>query len=444
MEKLKSSDVILEKELWKMQERDTIVYLGYRKSSPKEKICVKVQTLNSINEANIKMMEIMSLANSYHQNIVRLFSMSIDEIRGDKCKLYSFIEYFPEGNLDNLIEKRMLSKSLWTQEEILNYAHQLINAMAYLQEKEISHRDLKPGNIFLSNNYTVVKIGEFQESKKITTEIQTIRGSPMYFSPLIRKALSQYFITHVFQVHHNSYKSDVYSLGIILLQMASLMPVNALCSLENLQENINSLINSLSDDHFKIKLLLDKMLQVEENSRDDFFTLLPYVIKLIEAEYGQCPECNKYYFHDDFFIIDNDFICSKCIYGLNMIYEFKLYCCNCQEEVYWNSYKMICSCVQDFNRCIVCKDYKHENMTCIEKLKMSLIEDSYCIRFICECKNWLNLNTENLFFECSNCGFFCVVCGKNWNDFSHKTCNFMIKYFHILKEVYYKQINIQL
>lgn len=324
MEKLKSSDVVLEKQLWVKQDGELIVYIGYRKSAPLEKIGIKVQTLSSFDEANNKMMEVISMARADHESIVKLYSISIELDERDKYKLITFMEYFPEGNLDGLIVKRMASQTPWTQEELLNYAYQLINAMAYLQEMKISHRDLKPSNIFISNNGTIVKIGEFQESKSITTEIQTIKGSPMYFSPLVRKALSKFFETNVFKVTHNSYKSDVYSLGIILLQMASLKPITMLCTLENLQKNIKSCIDNLSDDHFKIKLLLNNMLQVEEDLRDDFFSLLPYVINLMESGYEKCPECGKYSFHNDFYIVDNDFICSKCIYGLNMLYEFKL------------------------------------------------------------------------------------------------------------------------
>lgn len=99
---------------------------------------------------------------------------------------------------------------------------------------------------------------------------------------------------------------------------------------------------------------------------------------------------------------------------------------------------MVCSCIQECDRCVVCKDYEHDEMNCIERLKMHFMEDNYCIRYICDCRNWVNLNAENFFFECSNCGYFCVVCGRNWNDFGHRVCVFMMKYFYIFKEVYKK------
>jgi serine/threonine protein kinase len=67
------------------------------------------------------------------------------------------------GSLDDLIKS---NKPNLGEDLSRIYMAQLVNAIEYLQSKRIMHRDLKPGNIMLDENFNL-KIIDFGDAKKI-------------------------------------------------------------------------------------------------------------------------------------------------------------------------------------------------------------------------------------------------------------------------------------
>jgi len=80
-----------------------------------------------------------------------------------------------------------------------------------LHDKKILHRDLKCANIFVSDG--IYKLGDLNVSKVLKKDLaQTQTGTPYYASP------------EVWKDKPYGVKSDIWSLGCVLYEMAALQP----------------------------------------------------------------------------------------------------------------------------------------------------------------------------------------------------------------------------
>uniref|UniRef100_A0A8C7IB81 Serine/threonine-protein kinase PLK n=1 Tax=Oncorhynchus kisutch TaxID=8019 RepID=A0A8C7IB81_ONCKI len=109
----------------------------------------------------------------------------------------------------SLLELHKRRKAV-TEPEARYYMMQLVKGCQYLHNNRVIHRDLKLGNIFLSDDMDV-KIGDFGLATKIEFDGErkkTLCGTPNYIAPevLCKKG-------HSFEV-------DVWSLGCILLHLS--------------------------------------------------------------------------------------------------------------------------------------------------------------------------------------------------------------------------------
>ena len=108
----------------------------------------------------------------------------------------------------------------------------------------------------------------------------TIRGTPQYLSPILWEA---HVITQVKHVEHNMFKSDVFSAGLVIFQIASLRDVNGFnqktdqCNGEKLiYEGLRILSKKYSN---KVIEILSLMLKFNENDRPNFIELVKYLAK---------------------------------------------------------------------------------------------------------------------------------------------------------------------
>src|SRR5438105_4068538 len=116
------------------------------------------------------------------------------------------IEQWYGGKLSDYLLKR---KRL-TPEEAGSFIEQVASALQYAHDHGVVHRDVKPSNILLRpDGYAyLVDFGlakAMMEAKSLTTEGAMV-GTPEYMAPEQSNGL-------------NDYRSDIYSLGVILYQM---------------------------------------------------------------------------------------------------------------------------------------------------------------------------------------------------------------------------------
>ena len=190
----------------------------------------------------------------------------------DDYNYYELME-IGEHDLENEINERRNKNLLYTEGELINIASQLIKTLSLLQKNHITHRDIKPQNILRVNGlYKLCDFGEIRIMKRDGVVVQRIRGSELYMSPILFYGLRENLI----QVRHNTYKSDVFSLGMCLIYAAT-MYFNCIDEIREIidMKKINFVLNKYLEKKYSNKFitLICIMLQIDENYRPDFIDL---------------------------------------------------------------------------------------------------------------------------------------------------------------------------
>ena len=200
---------------------------------------------------------------------------STEESKDNKNYEYNFYVLMELAELDweKEINKRKVSKKYYTEGEIYKIMRQLIKSFAELQKNFITHRDIKPQNILIVNgNY---KIGDFGEAKITDGNSiikQSIKGTELYMSPILFTALNK----RQSIIIHNTFKSDVFSLGMCLF-LAATLTFKCLYDIREIKDS--KVIKKILEKYLIVKYsynfvnILVKMLEVDENLRPDFIEL---------------------------------------------------------------------------------------------------------------------------------------------------------------------------
>ena len=212
-----------------------------------------------------------------HNGLIKLY--------GDKCiprqKIDEFFYYvimeLAETDLEKEINKRRSYNRFYAEEELLNFILQMVKTLSLMEKNNITHRDVKPQNILITKGlYKLCDFGETKIISGVGPILQAVRGSELYMSPILFYAYNR----NVPNVLHNTYKSDVFSLGMCALLVAALT-VRPLCDIREIKNMvtietivINSLVNRYSK---KMINLILKMLEIDENIRMDFIQLEEYI-----------------------------------------------------------------------------------------------------------------------------------------------------------------------
>jgi serine/threonine-protein kinase len=121
---------------------------------------------------------------------------------------YIVMRYMPAGSVDDLLQNGAL-----TLDKTLNIVAQIAPALDYAHTRDVLHRDLKPGNVLLDDDGGAF-ITDFGIARVTNTGISAITtqgvvGTPSYMSP------------EQAQGKKLDGRSDVYSLGVMLFEMAT-------------------------------------------------------------------------------------------------------------------------------------------------------------------------------------------------------------------------------
>ena len=110
-----------------------------------------------------------------HENLVKI--ITYEENENGNCFLnngvtnpFIIMEYIKGKTLESLIKKLARPDQPYLNQQKLHIAIQITKALKYLHEHKITHRDVKPANVFISSNQfntipNIVKLGDFGVTK---------------------------------------------------------------------------------------------------------------------------------------------------------------------------------------------------------------------------------------------------------------------------------------
>ena len=220
----------------------------------------------------------------YGQKIIKVFGSLCQKTKNETYDFYELME-LAQIDWDQEIMRRGKAHIYYSEQELINIMKQIVNTFALLQKNLITHRDIKPQNIMIvDGKFKICDFGNARILKKDGILYQRIRGSEMYMSPILFRGLH----TKEAQVKHNTFKSDVFSLGMCFLLAGSLTykPLNLIR--ESYDTNfIQKVINNFISKRYSKSVvdIISSMLQINEKIRPDFIEVESFFFNLCNIHY---------------------------------------------------------------------------------------------------------------------------------------------------------------
>ncbi|OTF84169.1 serine/threonine-protein kinase STK11-like protein [Euroglyphus maynei] len=154
--------------------------------------------------------EIQLLRKLNHENLVKLYDVIYDDV---KEKMYIITEYCV-AVLQELLDSVPETKRLPIH-QAHGYFVQLVNGLEYLHSQGIIHKDIKPGNLLLTNG-GVIKITDLGVSEMLDRfqqddMISTSQGSPAFQPPEIADGRAKF----------SGFKVDIWASGVTLFNITT-------------------------------------------------------------------------------------------------------------------------------------------------------------------------------------------------------------------------------
>jgi len=223
----------------------------------------------------------------HHPNIV-----AFEHYFEDSENVYLLIEICHNQTLNELLKRR---KKL-TELEVQCYAVQIIKALRYLHTHRVIHRDLKLGNLFISEKMEI-KVGDFGLATKLEFDGErkrTVCGTPNYIAPEILEGKTGH-----------SYEVDIWSLGVIMYTLIIGKPPFETNNVKETYKRIkmgnysfpeNAVISEPAKDLIQSILVLDpqKRPKLDEILNHDFFHIGTSIPKTMQKSTLACPPSLNY------------------------------------------------------------------------------------------------------------------------------------------------------
>ena len=273
------------------------VFLVMKKENNKEYALKKVNLSNmSTKERENALKEVNFLAEIKDSNVIGYEESFYDN---NMNILYLVMEYAPYGDLNKIITNYNKLKLHFSEIELLNIYLQIASGLKAIHTKQIIHRDLKSANIFITQkNDLILKIGDFNVSKKIDylNLKNTQTGTPYYASP------------EVWENKPYDFKSDIWSLGCLFYEIASLSTPFKGLNMKELFECIEKGVFAPLPKQYSnnITKIIKMCLRHNANLRPNI-TEIKFFIEKLKLEQHSRKIFDEYHFDNNTINVKNNF-----------------------------------------------------------------------------------------------------------------------------------------
>ncbi|KAK6249687.1 hypothetical protein SCA6_003692 [Theobroma cacao] len=174
-------------------------------------VAVKRLYENNYRRVEQFMNEVEILTRLRHKNLVSLYGCTSRHSR----ELLLVYEYIPNGTVADHLHGERAKPGAFPWSIRLEIAIETAEALRFLHASDTIHRDVKTNNILLDSNFSV-KVADFGLSRLFPTDVTHVstapQGTPGYVDP------------EYHQCYHLTDKSDVFSFGVVLVELISSMP----------------------------------------------------------------------------------------------------------------------------------------------------------------------------------------------------------------------------
>ncbi len=236
---------------------DSTVYRALDSSEGDMEVALKILKIKDDSETTLPQFEreTTGLAKLDHPNIVKL----LDHGKAEGF-FYVVTEFVKGSSLGDIIKESPLM-----EESAIDLALEVAEALRYINQFNIVHRDIKPDNILISDlgEVKIVDFGLSREKHQQTVSIKgEMFGTPQYLSP-------EYIDGKKLDI-----KADIYSLGITLFYMVSgTLPFNAGTPMALINKQLNEpppLLHEVAPDiSGEFSSLINSMLAKDPAERPD-------------------------------------------------------------------------------------------------------------------------------------------------------------------------------
>ncbi|XP_074968785.1 serine/threonine kinase-like domain-containing protein STKLD1 isoform X3 [Phalacrocorax aristotelis] len=219
-------------------------------------------------QANEALKEAMDLLKLHHSNICaykEVFVTWDNEI--SSLFLCLVMQHSGQGDLSSVIkEKRQRSEKI-TDMVILKFLGQMVDALLYIHKRSIFHRNLKPSNILVTGEASFM-LSDFSTETLMTDE--------MKWKIRVEENSKSWMAPETFGFSFTE-KSDIWSLGCILLDMTTCFVLNA--------EEITSLLQDIRQD----TSCLEGVLTLMQNGDNSSLPLFPVLFMMLQIQPSMRP-----------------------------------------------------------------------------------------------------------------------------------------------------------